>query len=272
MTYTCKCGDSYTEAIQATGHNMNASETKYSNYFQSSGTETVKCSNSGCNYSVARDIAKSLIYLTPNSNWKQSNARFAAYFFGNGEKWVSMTDFDGDGTYECEVPSGYPNVIFCRMNPSTTANNWNNKWNQTGDLTVPTDKSNNHYTVKTGTWDNGGGTWNKLEYTTIYFEPNDNWKTDNARFAVYTWHESNGSKFEMWANMTDVDGDGIYEANIREGYKFILCRMNPGTTANNWNNKWNQTGNLTIPTNGNNLFTLSSSAWDGSTSSWSKKS
>ena len=98
------------------------------------------------------------LYLKPNANWKVDNARFAAYFFGNGEAWVSMTDADGDGVYECESPSkNYTNVIFCRMNPSTTANNWNNKWNQTADLTY--DGSKNFYTVKEGTWDKGGGTW-----------------------------------------------------------------------------------------------------------------
>jgi hypothetical protein len=98
------------------------------------------------------------LYLKPNSNWKEANARFAAYFFGNGETWVSMTDADADGIYEVTVPAGYPNVIFCRMNPSAAANNWNNKWNQTADLTVPTDGTN-CYTVKDGTWDKGGGTW-----------------------------------------------------------------------------------------------------------------
>ena len=98
------------------------------------------------------------LYLKPNSNWKVDGARFAAYFFGNGEKWVSMTDSDGDGYYEVEKQAGYPNVIFCRMNPNATANNWNNKWNQISDLTVPTD-GKNCYTVAEGTWDNGGGTW-----------------------------------------------------------------------------------------------------------------
>ena len=34
--------------------------------------------------------ANPTLYLTPNSNWKQSNARFAAYFFGAGEKWVKQ--------------------------------------------------------------------------------------------------------------------------------------------------------------------------------------
>ena len=101
-----------------------------------------------------------VLYLTPNSNWKEANARFAAYFFGNGEKWVSMTDPDGDKMYEVTAPAGYPNVIFCRMNPSASANNWNNTWNQTSDLTIPTN-GNNWYTVKEGTWSKGGGTWGK---------------------------------------------------------------------------------------------------------------
>lgn len=108
------------------------------------------------------EVTEKVVYLKPNSNWTQSNARFAAYFWGGavGEKWVSMTAV-GDGTYEAHLPEGYDygcNIIFCRMNPSTTANNWNNKWNQTSDLKTPTD-GKNLYTVKVGTWDKGGGTW-----------------------------------------------------------------------------------------------------------------
>ena len=99
-----------------------------------------------------------ILYLTPNSNWTQANARFAAYFFGNGEKWSSMTDSDGDGIYEVAVPSGYPKVIFCRMNPSASANNWDNKWNQSGDLIIPTD-GKDHFIVKSGTWDGATTTW-----------------------------------------------------------------------------------------------------------------
>ena len=102
--------------------------------------------------------APTTLYLVPNSNWLIDGARFAAYFFGNGETWVSAVDSDGDGVYEVEVPAGYPNVIFCRMNPNATANNWNNKWNQTSDLTVPTN-GDNCYTVAGGSWDNGNGTW-----------------------------------------------------------------------------------------------------------------
>ena len=114
-------------------------------------------------YEASLQAPKSYLYLTPNSNWNIDNARFAAYFFGAGEKWVSMTDENNDGIYEVEIPDGgYTTVIFCRMNPGNQTNNWNNKWNQTGDLAIPKDGTN-HYTVTENTWDNGGGAWSTVE-------------------------------------------------------------------------------------------------------------
>jgi hypothetical protein len=100
--------------------------------------------------------------LKPNSNLNQSNARFSVYFFGNGETWVSMTDSDADGIYEVAVPEGYPNMIFCRMDPNAAANNWGNKWNQTGDLTVPTN-GNNLFTVPSGSWDGATTGWSQMQ-------------------------------------------------------------------------------------------------------------
>ena len=125
------------------------------------------------------------LYLTPNSNWTQANARFAAYFFGNGEKWVGMTTVAGEtDLYEVTVPSGYTKVIFCRMNPSASANNWSNKWNQSGDLTIPTD-GKDHFIVKSGSWDGATTTWST--YTppvyTIAGSPavlGSGWSTDDA--------------------------------------------------------------------------------------------
>ena len=100
-----------------------------------------------------------VLYLQPNANWNVDDARFAAYFFGNGETWVDMTLVEGEtNIYAVTVPAGFESVIFCRMNPGAAANNWNNKWNQTEDLTVPTDGTN-LYTVNEDTWDNGGGVW-----------------------------------------------------------------------------------------------------------------
>lgn len=100
-----------------------------------------------------------VLYLVPNENWLVDGARFAVYMWNDaGDAWVDMTDSDGDGVYEATVPAGYVKIIFCRMNPDATENLWDNKWNQTSDLLVPSD-STNCYTVAEGAWDKGEGTW-----------------------------------------------------------------------------------------------------------------
>lgn len=106
-------------------------------------------------FNVDLDVPTYYISLQPNSNWTVDNARFAAYTWdddSDATKWISMTDSDGDGTYEVEKSELMSKVIFCRMNPATTDNNWGNKWNQTADLTVPTDGSY-LYTVPANAWD-----------------------------------------------------------------------------------------------------------------------
>ena len=108
---------------------------------------------------VTPEPTETVLYLQPNANWNVDNARFAAYFFGNGETWVNMTLVEGEtNIYAVTVPQGYASVIFCRMNPTATANNWDNRWNQTNDLNVPTDGTN-LYVVADGAWSNGNGSW-----------------------------------------------------------------------------------------------------------------
>ena len=200
------------------------------------------------------------LYLTPNSNWNESNARFAAYFYGNGEAWVSMTKVAGESNlYEVTSPSGknFTNVIFCRMNPSTTANNWNNRWNQTADLTY--DGTKNLYIVKADTQDKGGGTWSVYTpgvvipaETMLYLKPNSNWLADGAWLAAYFY--GNG---EAWATMTDSNSDGIYECAVPNPGNFthmIFVRLNPAGATPNWDNKWSQTIDLTWD-GINNLYT-----------------
>lgn len=103
--------------------------------------------------------------------------------------------------------------------------------------------------------------------TILYLKPNANWMADGARFSAYLW--GNGVT-AVWYDMTLVEGEtDIYEFTLPEGYEnIIFCRMNPGTTANDWNNKWNQTGDLKVPTDGKNLFTLAADVWDGATTTW----
>lgn len=111
-----------------------------------------------------------MVYLTPNSNWRADNARFAVYTWDGGNRWFDMTDSNGDGVYECLLPPEVSNLIFVRLSPDSTDNSWDNKWNQTDDLVLPTN-GDNHYKVASGTWDKGGGTWSYFDSDTCVHSP-----------------------------------------------------------------------------------------------------
>lgn len=82
------------------------------------------------------------VYLVPTTDWASSSAWFAAYFYEDSNNtWVKMDYDSATSSYYCSKPTGtYSNVIFCRMNPAKTDLSWNSKWNQTGNLTIPSDK------------------------------------------------------------------------------------------------------------------------------------
>lgn len=134
--------------------------------------------------SVVNYIEADTLYLNPSlNNWKQGNERYAMYVFNStGNAWVSMTDSNNDGIYEADVPNGnWTGVIFCRMNGSTTDNNWDNKWYQTGDV-IPYD-GDNLFTVtgRNGNDDNNYfGSWNVYSTCTehTYGTPVWTWASD----------------------------------------------------------------------------------------------
>jgi hypothetical protein len=102
---------------------------------------------------------------------------------------------------------------------------------------------------------------------TIYLTPNANWLKDNARFALYTWID--GGDYH-WIDMTDDDGDGVYQATLPGGYtNIIFCRMDPNK-PNGWsdNKTWNQTNDL-IYDGVNNHYTIGSDAWSNGEGKWS---
>ena len=101
----------------------------------------------------------------------------------------------------------------------------------------------------------------------LYFQPNSNWKIDNARFAAYFY----GNSGDTFADMTLAEGEtDIYEVTVPEGYtNVIFLRMNGASTENSWDNKWNQTSEFTIPTDGTNFYTYASGGWDQGSGTWS---
>ena len=213
------------------------------------------------------------IFFKPNANWKSDGARFAAYFYNaSNNKWVDMKA-NGD-LYSCAKPTdkAYTHVIFCRMDPKISTNNFNKGdgkplWNQTRNLSLPTD-GKNFYALEEGAWRGQ-----------IYLKPNSNWTTDGARFAAYFFEKSgNNTTAEVWNSMYKTD-DNIYWCDVPDGCsKVIFCRMNPNVQDNNWNQGdgnpfWGmQTNDLTIPTNANDLYTITDGQLNKPTGEWSCRS
>ena len=105
--------------------------------------------------------------------------------------------------------------------------------------------------------------------TTIYLKPGTNWQKDNARFAVY--FHNGGSP--TWVDMTQVEGcTPVYQATITTGVynNCVICRMNPGTTANGFVDgvRWNQTGNLPLPVTGKAYYTVPDDEWSDGVHAW----
>lgn len=112
---------------------------------------------------MARDtsgdpVTEKVLYLAPGV-WSVDNPRYAAYVFGGagGTAWFDLTK-EGDYYKVTIAVNNYPKIIFVRMKGSSSENNWDNKMNQTSDLTIG---DYNLYTI-TG-WGEGGistGSWN----------------------------------------------------------------------------------------------------------------
>lgn len=108
---------------------------------------------------------KGTIYFVPDADWKADESRFAVYFYdlSGTNRWVDMTDPDGDGTYEAEIPDyEWTNVKFARFASNSTENAWDeNVLNQTVNLTIDGDC---YMITENGSDDNDGkatGVWTK---------------------------------------------------------------------------------------------------------------
>ena len=163
------------------------------------------------------------LYLKPNDNWKKDKARFAANFSAEQDIWVDMTDDDGDGIYQCTIPEGCIGVVYlCRMNPNTTANNWNNKLHSTDGLLGSC--GNYLFTVPEGDLDNS---------------------TDNGNWSMFLPKEP-GAKIAATRNKTQIcDGDLSLFASLyvyqtgeddaeNKGYKVDSYKWMYSTDGTSW--------------------------------------
>ena len=116
---------------------------------------------------------KRVVYLQLNSAWKTSNARYAAYVWTDGKApiWFDLSQEDGD-VYRVELTAeatSWSNIIFVKMKPNTTGNNWDNKDAQTEDLKIQPQSANTDCFKIKGNQSEGKatGTWVKYPFDTF---------------------------------------------------------------------------------------------------------
>ncbi len=169
-------------------------------------------------------------YLKLSSDWAGWPAKYAMYYFKSADNaqngWSEfMTAVEGEtNIYTGTIPTGYDKLIMVRLDGEATERNWDNKWSQTVDLTVPTD-GNNLFTVTSGgTGSECNGTWSKYspseppapaEPDSIYFVNVPGW--DNLR--VHLWGGTAAGTTWPGVEMTKLGEDD--QINGYDVYKYV---------------------------------------------------
>lgn len=93
---------------------------------------------------------------------------------------------------------------------------------------------------------------------TVYLEPNI-WATDNPAYAVYAW---GGATDAAFYDMEAVSGTSYYKATIPDDRTgVIFTRAEDATKAKDWNERWNQTVDITLPAESSAAYIIT--GWDG---------
>ena len=100
---------------------------------------------------------------------------------------------------------------------------------------------------------------------TIFLQPNSDWKTNSAKFALYYFRKEGETIYGTgWTDfMTQFPcSTDYYVATIPQwnGVQINAVRLNSDATEGTWDKKWNQTSDITITSN--DLVTIT--GWDDS--------
>lgn len=214
-----------------------------------SATTTLTATSAGTVTANFAPKGSTPIYFKANHRWKQADAHFAVYYWDDkgNNGWDKLEEICGEDYYKAEVPAGYTEFKFVRLDQTGTMN-WDHDWNESVKHEVPTDGKTMFDTKK------------------VYFRPNNNWKSDNARFAAYFQNENNS--INKWMSLLPTETDGLYwcdlpttdDNGIPQYFdRVIFCRMTPSDTYNKWENCWNKAETQDILNI--NCFTINDGEW-----------
>ena len=198
-------------------------------------------------------ISLDVLYVNYSDGWLADGAAQKAYFYNSGNSSNAWADAFPTGTehvWAVKKPAGdWTHVIFVRGSSSYTGsdywsdgNNGGFKWNQSGNLEIG---SYDYFLLKGNFDQEFSGTYETTENTVFIDVSNvtgagNNWNEAN-HIAVYFFGAG-----ETWVNALPSGETNIYKAEIPEGgyTGMIVCNMN--ASANNWDNKHEQTVDITI--------------------------
>lgn len=223
---------------------------------------------------------KTIYCKNAQSWWKADGAAVGVYYWGGSKDpaWpgIRMTPVDGEtDLWSYNVPDGYSNIIFTRVNGSGTIADWGAK---TGDLTIPTD-GKDLYTITSSlaVWGNPGvvGEWSTY---TPPCDPKDptlvHTNSSYSEINTPTYYLGDKAYFKstinccLTANWTK-DGDGTYKTltGSTPNFNLILSGVGSFTLTNNATDGCSGTTTPSISFTTKALLAPTSQSGTGSTTS-----
>lgn len=265
--------------MKATSDNSYDSNNKWNNKLVQ--TKNIEIRNSGCNCYV----------ITSSGDTDQASGKWATYPFASYEVVLDAVSYKSSGAKETNGFAGGKVSVGGVVHTSAVTNTYPDQTTVTAtavcnegyqfagwfsDSDCINNVANNaelsilvnspiHYYAK----------FIKSETKTYYFMPNDNWKSDGARFAAYVHNSTKGNN-GSWYDMSYDEALSCYSftLTVSDGYnEVIFCRMKGSPKENKWENCLQQvpasySGYVSLPTDGKNCYELNS---DGNGGSWITK-
>lgn len=207
----------------------------------------------------------STLYLN-SAKTDKNNERWTAYFYNSDgtDAWAADVTKVSDHLYSLTVPGTYENVIFVRMDGSTSGNNWDYKWNQTASLSASGAGNNNCYVMENLAGDNSTGYWD------TYVDHNTTHKvTANFRKATVKLDD----KTLTSGTAVTVDNDKSYTLKVTANSDYSLSKVMQGSTDLGTSGTYTLatgTDDVTIDiTTENNTFDPSNTVYLRMDSNWS---
>lgn len=94
-----------------------------------------------------------VVWLKPDEAWLSEEARFAVYLWNDTEQvWIDLELDEETGLYSVELPEGYTNLQFCRMDPAVSENGWDSCLDKSDELTLDLTVADRVYLLETKEW------------------------------------------------------------------------------------------------------------------------